>query len=169
MGVPSSRARLHDNRDVLIREEPATELVVATRVLARAERLAPDGRATLRTGEVVYVAGRGVSNHTVTPYDVAIVRIVDGDRLAGVPPEDIDRYLALYRADPAIASVIARVDGVLVAGPSLRACALLVLAGGAPAAGSAPWDDTREGAWRALVAEARIAGALIGAFPPGGE
>ena len=41
---------------MLIREEPATELVVATRILARAERLAADGRGTLRAGEVVYVA-----------------------------------------------------------------------------------------------------------------
>lgn len=149
---------------MLIREEPATELAIATRILARAERLAPDGRVTLRAGEVVYVAARGTSSHSLTPYDVAIVRLADGDRLLGVPPDDIARYLDVYRAHPAVASVIARADGALLSGTGLRACALRALADGAPAG-----EDAVERAWQGLVAEARVAGALIGAFPQGAE
>jgi len=68
---------------VLIREEPATELTVATRILAHANALAGDGRIVLLTGEVVYLASEGISNHTMTPYDVTIVRLRDGVELFG--------------------------------------------------------------------------------------
>src|SRR5213075_402547 len=78
---------------VLIREEPATELTVATRILAHADALGRDGHVVLLAGEVVYAAGDGVSNHTMTPYDISIVRLRDGLDLFGTPPADVGRYL----------------------------------------------------------------------------
>src|SRR5688572_14104611 len=109
---------------VLIREQPATELTVATRILARADALARDGRITIRLNDVLYVAGRGVSNHTMTPYDVVSILLADGSPLLGVPPGDVDEYLAAHRAAPQAESVGRGRDGVIVAAPSLRACAI---------------------------------------------
>jgi hypothetical protein len=148
---------------VLIREQPATELTVATRILARAEALAPEGRITLRLHDVVYVAGRGVSNHTMTPYDIVSVLLADGTPLLGVPPDDMDEYVAAHRAAPDAESVGRGSDGVIVAAPSLRTCATLLLARRRGERG--PDDASLERAWDELVADARIAGALIGAFP----
>src|SRR6185503_10920157 len=82
---------------VLIREQPATELTVATRILARADALAPEGPITLRLNDVLYVGGRGVSNHTMTPYDVVSILLADGSSLLGVPPDDIEEYVAAHR------------------------------------------------------------------------
>src|SRR5258705_2057036 len=113
---------------VLIREHPATELTVATRILARADALAPDGRITLRLNDVLYVAARGVSNHTMTQYDVVSILIADGATLLGNPPDDVDEYLAAHRAAPDAESVGRGSDGVLVAARSLRACAVTLLA-----------------------------------------
>lgn len=148
---------------MLIRDQPATELTVATRVLARAGALAGHGRITLRLHDVVYVAGRGVSNATMTPYDVVSVLIADGTPLLGLPPEDIGEYVALYRAESDAESVGRASDGVIVAAPSLRACAVALLARkrGEPA----PDPMSLERIWEELVAEARVSGALIGAFP----
>jgi ribulose-5-phosphate 4-epimerase/fuculose-1-phosphate aldolase len=148
---------------VLIREQPATELTVATRILARAEALAPQGRITLRLYDVLYVAGRGVSNHTMTPYDIVSVLLADGTPLLGVPPDDMDEYLAAHHAAPDAESVGRGSDGVIVAAPSLRACATVLLARRRGERG--PDDATLERAWDELVADARVAGALIGAFP----
>ncbi|HEY3127546.1 MAG TPA: hypothetical protein VGK07_10825 [Candidatus Limnocylindria bacterium] len=148
---------------MLIREQPATELTVATRILARAEALAPEGRITLRLHDVVYVAGRGVSNHTMTPYDIVSVLLADGTALLGMPPDDMDEYVAAHRAAPDAESVGRGSDGVIVAAPSLRACATLLLARRRGERG--PDDASLERAWDELVADARIAGALIGAFP----
>jgi ribulose-5-phosphate 4-epimerase/fuculose-1-phosphate aldolase len=148
---------------VLIREQPATELTVATRILARAGALAADGRLTLRLRDVVYVAGRGVSNHTMTPYDVVSVLLADGTPLLGVPPDDVGEYIAAHRAAPGAESVGRATDGTIVAAPSLRACALALLARRRGEDG--PEEASLERAWEALVADARIAGALIGAFP----
>ena len=148
---------------VLIREKPATELTVATRILARAEALPSDGRLTLRLHDVVYVAARGVSNHTMTPYDVASVLLADGSPLVGVPPDDIDAYLSAHRAAPAAESVGRGADGVVVAAPTLRACAMRLLA--RRRGEREPAEASVERAWEGLVADARISGALIGAFP----
>ena len=150
---------------MLIREEPATEATVATRILARAGLLPAEGRVTVRAGEVVYVSAHGVSNHTMTPYDTAIVRIADGEILFGMPPADLERYLAVYRAHPDAGSVIARADGTLEHGTTLRRCALRLLAEPGGGGGESAGDDR----WRALVADARVAGTLIGAFPLGEE
>jgi hypothetical protein len=148
---------------VLIREQPATELTVATRILARADALAPDGRITLRLSDVLYVSGRGVSNHTMTPYDVVSILIADGSRLLGTPPDDLDEYLAAHRAAPESESVGRGADGVIVAAPSLRACAITLLARRRGEAGT--HGPSLEQVWEELVADARISGALIGAFP----
>ena len=148
---------------VLIREQPATELTVATRILARADALAPEGRITLRLNDVLYVGGRGVSNHTMTPYDVVSVLLADGSPLLGVPPDDIDEYVAAHRAAPHAESAGRGTDGVIVAAPSLRACALVLLA--RRRGEDEPDAATLERVWEELVSNARVAGALIGAFP----
>jgi hypothetical protein len=137
---------------VLIREDPATELTVATRILAHANALAAAGRVALLTGEVVYVAGEGVSNHTMTPYDVTIVRLHDGLDLFGTPPSDIGRYLDALRgrADARAAALAA--DGTLVTSDGLPSVVAMLL--------HRPWDEAE--------AHAKAAGALIGAYPVGG-
>lgn len=148
---------------VLIRDQPATELTVATRILARADALAPDGRITLRLHDVLYVAGRGVSNHTMTPYDVVSILLADGSALLGLPPDDVDEYVAAHRAAQEADSVGRGLDGVIVAAPSLRACATALLARRRGELG--PDAASLDRVWEGLVAEARISGALIGALP----
>jgi hypothetical protein len=148
---------------VLIREQPATELTVATRILARADAIAPDGRITLRLHDVLYIAGRGVSNHTMTPYDVVSILLADGSQLLGVPPNDLDEYVAAHRAAPEAESVGRGSDGVIVAAPSLRACAITLIARRRGEQGR--HGPSLEQIWEELVADARISGALIGAFP----
>jgi hypothetical protein len=148
---------------VLIREQPATELTVATRILARADALAPEGRITLRLNDVLYVAGRGVSNHTMTPYDIVSILLADGSPLLGVPPGDVDEYVAAHRAAPQAESVGRGSDGIIVAAPTLRACAITLLTRRRGAAGT--HGSSLEQVWEELVADARISGALIGAFP----
>jgi len=136
---------------VLIREDPATELTVATRILAHADALAADGRLVLLTGEVVYVAGAGVSNHTMTPYDVTIVRLRDGLDLFGTPPDDIGRYLDALRANPEGRTAALATDGTLVTADSLPNVVATLL--------HRPWAEAE--------AHAKAAGALIGAYPVG--
>jgi ribulose-5-phosphate 4-epimerase/fuculose-1-phosphate aldolase len=136
---------------MLIREEPATDLTVATRILAHADALARDGRVVLVTGEVVYVAGGGVSNHTMTPYDVTIVRLRDGLQLFGSPPSDVDRYLDTLRARPEAQAAALAADGTLVTADSLHAVVATLL--------HLPWDEAE--------AHAKSTGALIGAYPAG--
>jgi len=148
---------------MLIREQPATELTVATRILARADALAPEGRVTLRLHDVLYVGGRGVSNHTMTPYDVVSILLADGTPLLGVPPEDVDEYVAAHRDAPDAESVGRGSDGVIVAAPSLRACTMVLIA--RRRGERRPDAQSLERVWQELVADARISGALIGAFP----
>ena len=136
---------------MLIREEPATELTVATRILAHAGALADDGRAALLTGEVVYIAAAGISNHTMTPYDVTIVRLRDGLELFGSPPVGVDRYLDALRANPGALAAALASDGTLVTGDTLRAVVV--------AMAHRPWDEAER--------HAKASGALIGAYPVG--
>jgi hypothetical protein len=139
---------------MLIREAPATELTVATRILARAGALAADGRMALLVGrEVVYLPGRGVVAASMTPYDIAAVRLADGLPLGGDPPEDAERYLAALRAASDSRAAALRGDGTLVTAPSARACVAALL--------GRPYED--------LEAEARLTGALFGAYPPESE
>jgi hypothetical protein len=136
---------------VLIREEPATELTVATRILAHANALAPAGRVVLLTGEVVYLAGSGISNHTMTPYDITIVRLRDGLDLFGTPPDDVGRYLDAFRSHPEARAAALAADGTLVTADGLGGLIATLL--------QRPWDEAE--------AHAKAAGALIGAYPVG--
>lgn len=139
---------------MLIREAPATELTVAVRILARAGALANDGLMAVLVGsEVVYLPGRGVAAAAMTPYDVAAVRLADGLPLGGEPPDDAARYLAALRDTSGARAVARRADGTLVPAPSARGCVAALL--------GRPYED--------LEAEARLTGALFGAYPPGSD
>jgi len=134
---------------VLIREDPATELTVATRILAHTDALAADGRVALLTGEVVYVSGAGIPNRTMTPYDVTIVRLRDGLDLFGMPPVDVARYLDALRSSPGSTVAALAADGTLVTADGLGPLVQVLL--------HRPWDEAE--------AQAKAAGALIGAYP----
>ncbi len=149
---------------MLVREQPATELTIATRILARAGALAPDDRITLRLNDVLYVGGRGAGLATMTPYDVAVVLVADGSALHGSPPDDIAAYVEAHRRWPRAGSVARCTDGVYASAATLRACAVLVLRR-ARGEDAAPDHATIEHAWLELVSQARVSGALIGAFP----
>ncbi|MDE3102673.1 MAG: hypothetical protein KGJ98_10610 [Chloroflexota bacterium] len=135
---------------LLIREGPATELTVATRILARLGILAPDGRIAVLVGtEVVYLPARGVAASTMTPYDVAALRLRDGSMLAGTPPDDAERYLAALRGTTGARAAALTGGGTMEMTPDL---ATLV-----EGLARTPWGEA-EG-------EARAAGALVGAYP----
>jgi len=107
---------------LLIREVPATELTVATRILAHLGALPRGGRLALRVGaDVVYLAGREVLAEVMTPYDVAAVRLADATVLAGDPPGDAERYLAALRSDGSAQVAAAARDGGIVTGTALGA------------------------------------------------
>lgn len=135
---------------LLIREGPATELTVATRILAHFGLLGAGGRVAMVVGsDVVYVSAREATPAAMTPYDVAALLVADGSTLAGTPPEDAARYVDALRATRgARVAAVAR-DGSLVTTPDL---ATLV-----EGLARMPWADA-EG-------EARGAGALVGAYP----
>ena len=149
---------------MLVREQPATDLTIATRILSRAGALAPEGRITLRLNDVLYVAGRGVGLATMTPYDVAVLLVSDGSTLHGTPPDGLAAYLDAHRRNGHAASVALAADGTYVSAPSLRGCVVATLrrARGEEETGD---DATIERVWLDLVAQARVTGALIGAFP----
>ncbi len=149
---------------MLVREQPATELTIATRILARAGALAPDGRVTLRLHDVLYVCGRGVSLATMTPYDIAVVFLTDGSTLHGAPPDDIAAYVDAHHCWSEVASVARVTDGTYVSARTLRACVVAALRHVRGEKG-ADDDATIEQVWLELVSQARISGALIGAFP----
>lgn len=135
---------------MLIRETPATELAVATRILARAGVLAAGGVLALRVGtEVVYLPTRAVTAATMTPYDVSALRLADGLVLNGDPPDDFVRYLDALRATPDAGAAALRRDGTMVTAPSVRSCVAALL--------GRPYDE--------LEAEARVTGSLFGAYP----
>ena len=136
---------------MLVREDLGTELVRVTRILSYAGALAAEGRITALGGEVVYVAARGVSNATMTPFDIAIVRLVDADALRGEPPDDIERYLAVYRSSPLVRSVAEARDGAMVKGLSLLTCAKATLLRADP-----------EDSWERAEQDAAAHGAFIG-------
>lgn len=136
---------------MLIREEPATELTVATRIAAHAGALADVGRIALLTGEVVYIAASGISNRTMTPYDVTIVRLRDGLELFGSPPADASRYLDALRTQAGATAAALAADGTLVTADTLHALVAALV--------RQSWDEA-EG-------QAKAAGALIGAYPLG--
>jgi len=152
---------------MLVREQPATDLAIATRILARAHAIADDGRITLRLRDVVYIGGRDATPTTMTPYDVAVLLVADGSLLHGTPPSDVAMYLARH-TDTHIGSVARAADGSVLTGPDLRSCAVATLrhARGEDVTEDA---DVIERTWLELVADARVTGALVGAFPVGDE
>lgn len=136
---------------MLIREGPATELTVAIRILAHRGSLAPDGHVAVLVGsEVVYLPARGTRPATVTPFDMAAVRLGDGLDLAGTPPDDAERYLRALRADPGARAVALAPDGLVTAAELSALVERLV---GLP--------------WPAAEVAARAAGALVGVYPGG--
>jgi hypothetical protein len=149
---------------MLVREQPATDLTIATRILSRAGALAPDGRVTLRLNDVLYIGGRGIGLATMTPYDVAVLLLRDGSTLHGSPPADVAAYLDAHRRMSDAASVARVGDGEYVSAQSLRGCVVAALR---RARGEEATRDEAviEQAWLDLVSHARISGALIGAFP----
>ncbi|HUQ42130.1 MAG TPA: hypothetical protein VM052_06495 [Candidatus Limnocylindrales bacterium] len=146
-----------------MREQPATELTIATRILARAGALAADDRITLRLKDVVYIGGRDAALATITPYDIAVLLLSDGSTLHGLPTHDAPAYLEAHRSAPGAGSVARVGAGQYISAPSLRACVITALR---RAHGEEATSDeiTIERAWTELVSQARITGALIGAF-----
>ena len=112
---------------MLVREQPATDLTIATRILARSGALVGDRRITLRLRDVMYIGGRDVELSTMTPYDVAVVLSSDGSTLHGQAPSDIADYLEVHRRSPHIASVARMSDGDYVCAPTLRGCVVAAL------------------------------------------
>ena len=149
---------------MLIREGPATELTLATRVLAHARLLEGSRRITSLVGEVVYVCARGIASETMTPYDVVAVRLRDGLPLHGEPPVDMEVYLQRHRDWPAARSVVMMPDATFVAAPSVPECALLALRSARPPDGGSPSGELAA-TWEEQVAIARVGGALFGAEP----
>lgn len=148
---------------MLVREQPATELTIATRILSRAGALAPDGRITLRLGDVLYVGARGAGLSTITPYDIAVVLVSDGSPLHGTPPDEVGAYLEEHRRTPTAASVVRVGEREYLSAPSLRSCVVAALRRARGEDGAAD-EPTIERVWTELVTQARISGALIGAF-----
>jgi hypothetical protein len=137
---------------LLIREGPATELTIATRILVHYGLLAEDGRVALLVGsEVVYLAGRGARAATMTPYDVCALRLGDGSELSGDPPADAARYVDALRGDRRHRAVALTRGGLTVAPGVLELVERL--------SGSS-WDQAESAA--------RGAGALVGVYPSDG-
>lgn len=148
---------------MLVREQPAVDLAIATRILFRAGALADEGRITLRLNDVVYIGGRGAGLATITPYDVAVLLLADGSTLHGAPPADASAYLEAHRRTPSAASVARIRSAEFVSAATLRGCVVAALR---RVRGEDETSDatTIESVWNELVAQARISGALIGAF-----
>jgi hypothetical protein len=142
---------------VLIREDVSTDVALVTRVLAHHRALAVGGRVAVRAGEVVYIAGRRAAAGTASRYDVAAVWLVDGYVLHGEVPEDIDRYLWIFRSRPDVTCTAISSDGAVVTGSSARECAAAALLRIKPElAGRSPADI-----WETAESEARANGALV--------
>ena len=62
------------------------------------------GHISLRDGDVAYINGRRASRISMTPAQVAVVRIADGAVLSGEPPAETPLHLGCYRARPEIRS-----------------------------------------------------------------
>lgn len=98
---------------------------------------------------MVYVAGRGATAATLTPYDVAAVRSRDGTDLAGTPPDDLPRYLDALRADRSAGAAAIVASGEVVTAEDVGRLVERIA--------GMPWADAER--------RARAAGALLGAYP----
>ena len=148
---------------MLVREQPAVDLAIATRILFRAGAITEDGRITLRLNDVVYIGGRGVGLATITPYDLAVLLVSDGSTLHGSPPADAIAYLDAHRRSPHAGSVVRAATAEFLSAPTLRACVVAALRRARGEEGASD-EMTIETVWNQLVSQARISGALIGAF-----
>ncbi len=89
----------------LPREAENRKLVaLACRVMAAAGLFDMHGHISLRDGDVAYINGRRTSRISVTPDEVAIVKIADGAVVSGEPPAETPLHLGCYRARPEIRS-----------------------------------------------------------------
>ena len=84
--------------------EHRTQVALACRVMAFAGLFDMHGHISLRDGEVAYINGRRSSRISVTPDQVAIVRVADGTVVSGEPPAETPLHLGCYRARPEIRS-----------------------------------------------------------------
>jgi ribulose-5-phosphate 4-epimerase/fuculose-1-phosphate aldolase len=84
----------------MIKTGARTSLLVATatRALAVANIFDMHGHISVREGEVAYVNGHSASRIAVTPEEIAVVRIADGNTVEGTPPSEIPIHLAIYRS-----------------------------------------------------------------------
>ena len=88
------------------RDDLRLEVARASRALAVAGLFDHNGHLSVRDGEVCYINGRRASRISVTPGQVAVVRVADGKTLGDVePPSETPIHLAVYRARPEVGSV----------------------------------------------------------------
>jgi hypothetical protein len=100
----------------------------------------------------------------MTPYDVAVVLVGDGATLHGTAPDDVTAYVDAHRRSRTIGSIARVRDGSYVTAASLRACVVAALRH-LRGEREEHADESVEDVWLELVAQARLSGALIGAFP----
>lgn len=79
------------------------------------------------------------------------------------PPDDVAAYLAAHGRSPHVGSVARVAPSEFVSAPSLRACVVAALRRARGDEGTSS-DTVIESVWNELVTQARISGALIGAF-----
>lgn len=81
-------------------------VAMATRALAVANIFDVHGHVSVRDGEVAYVNGHSASRIAVTPEEIAIVRIADGEMVEGSPPTEIPIHLCIYRSRADVGAVV---------------------------------------------------------------
>jgi ribulose-5-phosphate 4-epimerase/fuculose-1-phosphate aldolase len=80
-------------------------VALACRVMAAAGLFDMHGHISLRDGDLTYINGRRASRISVTPAQVAVVKVADGTVVSGEPPAETALHLGCYRARPDIRSV----------------------------------------------------------------
>jgi len=80
-------------------------VALACRTLAFAGIFDMHGHISLRDGDVAYINGRRASRISVTPEQVAVVKVADGSVVSGEPPAETPLHLGCYRARPEVRSV----------------------------------------------------------------
>jgi len=81
------------------------QIALACRVMAAAGLFDMHGHISLRDGDLVYINGRRSSRVSVTPEQVAVVKVADGSVVSGEPPAETPLHLGCYRARPEVRSV----------------------------------------------------------------
>lgn len=123
---------------------------MAIRILTHLGLLAEGGRVAILVGsEVVYLPGRGATPATMTPYDVAAVRLTDGVDLAGTPPEDAESYVNALRADRSAGAAALTASGEMTTAHDIVELVERLA--------RVPWAEAE--------ASARTSGALVGGYP----